>query len=111
MFPNKTAIISGGAGFPNSYSMAFDVKNPGKKIKVLDDSIFVLAFGGDSYEKYGTSTLRSYFGSNIAKSMCYINTFIKSIITTSDNLYEWVIILFQFIILGVNTYLLCCINI
>lgn len=81
------------------YSMAFDVENPGKK-KVLDDSILVQTFGGDSYEKYGTSTLRSYFGSNFAKSMCFMNAGLRAIITNSANLYDSVLILFQFIILG-----------
>lgn len=81
------------------YSMAFDVENPGKK-KVLDDSILVQTFGGDSYEKYGTSTLRSYFGSNFAKSMCFMNAGLRTIITNSANLYDSVLILFQFIILG-----------
>ena len=90
------------------YSMAFDVENPGKK-KVLDDSILVQTFGGDSYEKYGTSTLRSYFGSNFAKSMCFMNAGLRTVITNSANLYDSVLILFQFIIFGL-IILICLIS-
>ena len=79
------------------YSMAFDVENPGKK-KVLDDSILVQTFGGDSFERYGTTRPRSYLGSTFAESMCFVNSGLRSIITNSSHLYDCVLILFQIVI-------------
>lgn len=90
------------------YSMAFDVENPGKK-KVLEDSFLVEKFGGNSFEKYGTSTLWSFLGSNFANSMCFMNGGIRSVITNSANLYDTILILFQFIIF-VLIILICLIS-